>query len=245
MLEMNKKDQNLESPKKDKNNFDIYPNEAKNTNNLSSPKMDIKYEHQINNQFASPIPKKIQIHENESINKSYGKNNITKNESNIYSPYVKRIDINGHKPDIIKENPNPNYSYTSYKKVQKKFYTPSPNLIKSEKLSDRFIPLNKGVNLMEKFNLTAKFQELSENNNDMNDINRDEIDNSDLYDEMLKTNFLDEYNSSSLINKLNLSKANSNKEMPCPINKIKLFSWKKDKNKKNENFINHIISAQK
>jgi hypothetical protein len=58
----------------------------------------------------------------------------------------------------------------------------------------------------------------------MNDINRDEIDNSDLYDEMLKTNFLDEYNSSSLINKLNLSKANSNKEMPCPINKIKLFS---------------------
>ena len=84
---MNKKDQNLESPKKDKNNFDIYPNEAKNTNNLSSPKMDIKYEHQINNQFASPIPKKIQIHENESINKSYGKNNITKNESNICKAY--------------------------------------------------------------------------------------------------------------------------------------------------------------
>ena len=61
MLEMNKKDQNLESPKKDKNNFDIYPNEAKNTNNLSSPKMDIKYEHQINNQFASPIPKKFKF----------------------------------------------------------------------------------------------------------------------------------------------------------------------------------------
>ena len=61
MLEMNKKDQNLESPKKDKNNFDIYPNETKNTNNLSSPKMDIKYEHQINNQFASPIPKKFKF----------------------------------------------------------------------------------------------------------------------------------------------------------------------------------------
>ena len=245
MLEMNKKDQKIESPKKDKKLFDIISNEIKNSNNLSSPKMDIKYEHQINNdQFASPIPKKIQIHENESINKSYDKNNIIINESNIYSPYVKRIDINGNKPDIKKESPFPNYSYTSYKKVQKKFYIPSPNLVKSEKLSDRFIPLNKGINLMEKFNLTTNFQEFNENN-DNNDINKEEIENNDIYDEMLKTNFLDEYNSSSLIDKLNLSKTNSKKELPCPINKIKLFSWKKDKNKKNENFISHIISAQK
>ena len=193
MLEMNKKDQKIESPKKDKKLFDIISNEIKNSNNLSSPKMDIKYEHQINNdQFASPIPKKIQIHENESINKSYDKNNIIKNESK----------------------------------------------------SDRFIPLNKGINLMEKFNLTTNFQEFNENN-DNNDINKEEIENNDIYDEMLKTNFLDEYNSSSLIDKLNLSKTNSKKELPCPINKIKLFSWKKDKNKKNENFISHIISAQK
>ena len=245
MLEMNKKDQKIESPKKDKKLFDIISNEIKNSNNLSSPKMDIKYEHQINNdQFASPIPKKIQIHENESINKSYDKNNIIKNESNIYSPYVKRIDINGNKPDIKKECPFPNYSYTSYKKVQKKFYTPSPNLVKSEKLSDRFIPLNKGINLMEKFNLTTNFQEFNENN-DNNDINKEEIENNNKNDEMLKTNFLDEYNTSQLIDKLNLSKTNSKKELPCPINKIKLFSWKKDKNKKNENFISHIISAQK
>ena len=244
MFEKDKREENIESPKKDKNNFDLYFKEIKITHNLSSPKIDIKCEHQINNLFASPIPKKIQIYENECINKSYDKNNNIKNESNIYSPYVKRIDINDNKPDIKKENPFPNYSYTSYKKVQKKFYTPSPNLVKSEKLSDRFIPLNKGINLMEKFNLTAKFQESNENK-DNYDIYKEEIGNNDIYDEMLKTNFLNEYNSSSLINKLNLSKANSRKELPCPVNKIKLFSWKKDKDKKNENFISHIISAQK
>ena len=107
MLENNKKDQKMESPKKDKNNFDIYSKEIKNINNSSSPKLDIKYEHQINDLFTSPISKKIQIHENESINKSYDKNKNIKNESNIYSPYVKRIDINGNKPDIKK--------YTTFK----------------------------------------------------------------------------------------------------------------------------------
>jgi cell division cycle 20-like protein 1 (cofactor of APC complex) len=143
--------------------------------------------------------------------------------------------------DLIKDNPTQAFSYTSYKKVPKKFYTPSPNLIKSEKLSDRFIPLNKGTNLMEKFNLTTQFQDLNENNN-YNELNKDEIDNNDIYNEMLKTNFLNEYNSTSLINKL---KTNSNKELSCPFNKSKLFSWKKDKNKKNENFLNNMFTAQK
>ena len=211
---------------------------------MSSPKLEIKNEYHNNNQFSSPSPKKLFIHKKEGINKSYDKNNVIKNEQNIYSPYVKRIDINGNKLDIIKDNQTKNYSFTSNKKIQKKFYTPSPNLIKSEKLSDRFIPLNKGINLMEKFNLTTKFQELNENNN-YNEPNKEEIDNNDIYNEMLKTNFLNEYNSSSLINKLNLSKGNSNKELSYPFSKTKLFSWKKDKNKKNENFISNIISAQK
>ena len=135
-------------------------------------------------------------------------------------------------------------SYTSYKKSSTNFYTPSPNVIKSEKLSDRFIPLNKGINLMEKFNLTAKFEESNENNIS-NDINQETNDNMDIYNEMLKTNFLNEYNSSSLMDKLNLSKNKSTKEIPSTYNKIKLFSWKKDKTKKTENFFNNIIGAQK
>lgn len=56
---------------------------------------------------------------------------------------------------------------------------------------------------MEKFNLTTKFEEADENRIN-NDLNREESDNKDLYDEMLKTNFLNEYNSSALINKKNI-----------------------------------------
>ena len=67
-------------------------------------------------------------------------------------------------------------SYTSYSKNSTNFYTLSPNVIKSEKLSDRFIPFNKGINLMEKFNLTAKFEENNENNIS-NDINQETNDN--------------------------------------------------------------------
>ena len=239
-----KNDLQIQSPKKVKNILVQNTKEDENVTNMSSPKLEIKNEYHNNNQFSSPSPKKLFIHKKEGINKSYDKNNVIKNEQNIYSPYVKRIDINGNKLDIIKDNQTKNYSFTSNKKIQKKFYTPSPNLIKSEKLSDRFIPLNKGINLMEKFNLTTKFQELNENNN-YNEPNKEEIDNNDIYNEMLKTNFLNEYNSSSLINKLNLSKGNSNKELSYPFSKTKLFSWKKDKNKKNENFISNIISAQK
>ena len=38
-----------------------------------------------------------------------------------------------------------------------KIYTPSPNTAKTDKLSDRFIPINKGINLMEKFNLANRY----------------------------------------------------------------------------------------
>ena len=241
---LDKNDLQIQSPKKVKKILVQNTKEDENVTNMSSPKLEIKNEYHNNNQFSSPSPKKLFMHQNEGINKSYDKNNVIKNEENIYSPYVKRIDINGNKLDIIKDNQITNYSFTSNKKIQKKFYTPSPNLIKSEKLSDRFIPLNKGINLMEKFNLTTKFQELNENN-EYNEPNKEEIDNNDIYNEMLKTNFLNEYNSSSLINKLNSSKGNSNKELSCPFSKTKLFSWKKDKNKKNENFISNILSAQK
>ena len=97
---------------------------------------------------------------------------------------------------------------------------------------------------MEKFNLTTKFQEVDENRT-YNDINKEESDNKDLYDEMLKTNFLNEYNSSSLINKLNTTKTNNNSDISSSYSKTKLFSWKKDKTKKSDNFFHNIINAQK
>ena len=240
MLNFGKNEEKTNSPTK---TFNIFSENKDNSKKYSSPSPDLKPPSQTNNNsFSSPLSKKILILDNDSKSKSSCDND---NKNNIYSPYVKRIDISGNKIEIVKDNnTTQNTCFTSCKKITKKFYTPSPNLIKSEKLSDRFIPLNKGINLMEKFNLTTKFQEVDENKT-YNDINREEIDNKDLYDEILKTNFLNEYNSSSLINKLNSGKSNNNKEILSSYNKIKLFSYKEEKNKKTENFFYNIINAQK
>ena len=238
MLNFDKNDEKTNSPKKIHNIFNIFGEDKDNSKKCFFQSPDTKPTQ--SNSFSSPLSKKFTIN-NEGLNKAGSAND---NKNNIYSPYVKRIDISGKKIEIIKDNNNAqNNCFTSNKKITKKFYSPSPNLIKSEKLSDRFIPLNKGINLMEKFNLTTKFEEVDENKT-YNDINKEESDNKYIYDEMLKTNFLNEYNSSSLINKLNTSKQNSNKDIQS-YNKIKILSWKKENNKKNENFFFNIINAQK
>ena len=236
MFNFDKNEEKTNSPQKTFNIFNNFREDNdKSKVNYSSPPLN-------NNPFSSPLSKKIPSSDNDIKSKSC---NDVDNNNNIYSPYVKRIDISGNKIEIVKDNNHAqNTCFTSYKKITKKFYSPSPNLIKSEKLSDRFIPLNKGINLMEKFNLTTKFQEVDENKT-YNDINREESDNKELYEEMLKTNFLNEYNSSSLLNKLNTAKSNNNKDIPSSYNKVKLFSWKKEKTKKNENFFYNIINAQK
>ena len=236
MFNFDKNEEKTNSPQKTFNIFNNFREDNdKSKVNYSSPPLN-------NNPFSSPLSKKIPSSDNDIKSKSC---NDVDNNNNIYSPYVKRIDISGNKIEMVKDNNHAqNTCFTSYKKITKKFYSPSPNLIKSEKLSDRFIPLNKGINLMEKFNLTTKFQEVDENKT-YNDINREESDNKELYEEMLKTNFLNEYNSSSLLNKLNTAKSNNNKDIPSSYNKVKLFSWKKEKTKKNENFFYNIINAQK
>ena len=239
MLNFEKNNKKIESPKKPNNNINKPLEDQDKSNKKLSNNPENKSTSQINNPFSSPLTKKNNHIDN--IN-----NEIVNNDNNIYSPYVKRIDISGNKIEIIKdtkESKHPQTSFTSYKKITKKFYSPSPNLIKSEKLSDRFIPLNKGINLMEKFNLTTKFEEVDENKT-YNDINKEESDNKSLYEEMLKNNFLNEYNSTSLISKYKPSNQ-SNGEIPLFYNKTKLFSWKKEKNKKNENFFYNIINAQK
>ena len=235
MFNLEKNNEKTNSPKKTFNIFNIFPKDKDNDADKYSndpPEKD--------SFFSSPPSKKNHIYDN--YNK--GKNCSNKDNNNIYSPYVKRIDISGNKIENTKDNNiAENKSFTSYKKITKKFYTPSPNLIKSEKLSDRFIPLNKGINLMEKFNLTTKFNEVDENKT-YNDINKEENDNKEIYDEMLKTNFLGDYNS-SLINKITTTKSNNNKEISSSYNKIKLFSWKKEKIPKTENFFYNIINSQK
>ena len=138
---------------------------------------------------------------------------------------------------------------TSKKLFSKKLYTPSPNVVKSEKLSDRFIPLNKGINLMEKFNLTAKFDEVNENINpekNEGDDNANEVDNRNslIYNELLKSNVLKE-NNNTLLNKLSInSKIDFQKNSKNQIIKSKLFSWKKESIPKS-NFCYELFNNQK
>ena len=172
-------------------------------------------------------------------------------DNEYYSPYVKRT-ISNMIQSTTKNNftnyKNP-FLTTSKKLFSKKLYTPSPNVVKSEKLSDRFIPLNKGINLMEKFNLTAKFDEVNENINpekNEGDDNTNEIDNRNslIYNELLKSNVLKE-NNNTLLNKLSInSKIDFQKNSKNQIIKSKLFSWKKESIPKS-NFCYELFNNQK
>ena len=172
-------------------------------------------------------------------------------DNEYYSPYVKRT-ISNMIQSTTKNNftnyKNP-FLTTSKKLFSKKLYTPSPNVVKSEKLSDRFIPLNKGINLMEKFNLTAKFDEVNENINPEKtegDDNANEVDNRNslIYNELLKSNVLKE-NNNTLLNKLSInSKIDFQKNSKNQIIKSKLFSWKKESIPKS-NFCYELFNNQK
>ena len=213
--------------------------------NITSPDKDTNPKINQNNKellnFTSPKQDKEQFIENDQDN-------------DFYSPYVKRTISNVIKDSIkskFNNNAN-NYLTTSKKYFPKKLYTPSPNIIKSEKLSDRFIPLNKGTNLMEKFNLMTKFNEVDENYNPDDNNNEDsnnECDNDrrnmQLYNELLKLNALKENESFSLINKLNSKcKINVNKSNTNQIIKSKIFSWKKVEKTKT-NFCYELFDNQK
>ena len=173
--------------------YDIFSPDIDTRQKLNSNNKLNKDLSQISDLFSSPKQDKEMSFEN---------------DNDFYSPYVKRTISNVIKHSVkSKFSNNVNNYLTTYKKnISKKFYSPSPNIIKSEKLSDRFIPLNKGTNLMEKFNLTVKFDEADENvnpdkndnedNNNDNDNNRNNI----LYNELLKLNALKE-NDNTLINK--------------------------------------------
>ena len=222
----------------------------------NSSKNNIMYNITSPNKDTNP---KINQNNKESLNFTSPKQDKSKfiekdQDNDFYSPYVKRTISNVIKDSIkskFNNNAN-NYLTTSKKYFPKKLYTPSPNVIKSEKLSDRFIPLNKGTNLMEKFNLMTKFNEVDENYNPDDNNNEDsnnECDNDrrnmQLYNELLKLNALKENESFSLINKLNSNcKINVNKSNTNQIIKSKIFSWKKVEKTKT-NFCYELFDNQK
>ena len=219
--------------------YDIFSPDVDTRPKLNQNNKSIKELSQISENFSSPKPEKEMSVENDN--------------NDFYSPYVKRTVSNVIKNSFKSKfsNNNINSYLTAYKKnISKKFYSPSPNIIKSDKLSDRFIPLNKGTNLMEKFNLTVKFDEVDENTNpeknDNEDNNNDNNNNRNtmLYNELLKLNALKE-NNNTLINKLsNNCKLDFHKNNKNQIIKTKLFSWKKEEKPKS-NFCYELFSNQK
>lgn len=118
-----------------------------------------------------------------------------------------------------------------------KIYTPSPNTAKTDRLSDRFIPINKGINLMEKFNLANRYDELDENCNNSN-FDNSINENSVKYNEILKQNVLNEnMNTPFKINKC-LTNTSSNNI------KTKIFTFKSE-SKPKINFYYSILNNQK
>ena len=216
-----KNEERTNSPKKTFNIFNIF-NKEKDNKPSHSP--------YNNDDYSSPLTKTNSI--SYSDNNSYQKYN----KANIYSPYVKRICISDtkkedHEIETIKEIVTNKY-YTSFKKIKRKIYLFSPNINKSEKISDRFIPLNKGINLLDKFNLTSKFNEVDENNYTNVIKNNEQKNNKDLYDKILKSIFLKEYNCISLNNK-------NNKR-----DNFKFFTYKKEKQKTLKNYFYELKNIE-
>ena len=197
--------------------------------------------------IQSPIKKKEKNFElntpnnTNNYNKMFLNNNYlspNNNNNDYYSPFIKNFSNSSYKKNIS------NFLTESKKFSKKNFtsnkiYSPSPNTNKTEKLSDRFIPLNKGINLMEKFNLTNQYNNknlIDENTNNSNFINKD---SNNIYDEILKQNVLNEnvFNNNK-INYYNNS-TNSNNKI-----KTKIFKFKSN-NIPKENFYYNILNNQK
>lgn len=119
------------------------------------------------NEFFQVHQDPMSINSNQSY--SFQKQNINDSREN-YSPFIiKRTGTIAHSTQT-KTNFNNCYTSPSYK-----LYTPSPNL--KEKLSDRFIPCKKGVNLLAQFEMTKSYnpQEEIKTNLEINLNNIDEF----------------------------------------------------------------------
>ena len=168
------------------------------------------------------------------------------NASTIQSPPV-NTPSNGNRQDyspfIIKNSfytnstsKTLNFLTEKKRKSSTKVYTPSPNVSKGEKFSDRFIPLNKGLNLLEKFNLANAINEDDENLNSTN-LDKDSIYYQKCvnYNEVLKRNVLMSENSaSSFFNNRSLTNCTSTSSSSNRSIKSNIFSFKTNSKQKQQ-----------
>jgi len=200
---------------------------------------------EIFNPIQSPIKKKeknfelnspLNANKNNKIN--VNNNFLSPNNNNdYYSPFIKNSSNSSYKKISNFLTESKNFSKKNF--TSNKFYSPSPNTNKTEKLSDRFIPMNKGINLMEKFNLANKYNNknlIDENTNNSNFINKD---SNNIYDEILKQNVLNE----NIFNNTKINYYNNNSNTNNKI-KTKIFKFKTN-NIPKENFYYNILNNQK
>ena len=149
-----------------------------------------------------------------------------------YSPYVINTSASKFYPLSTSQKLVNFKMHKDIKKLSEKFYSPSTALsTKSEKLSDRFIPMNKGINLLEKFKLAKKGEILdSEENNE-----------EEMYNKFLKESvFRNEGVNSDLFIP---STSNLNEKMSKQI-KSNIFTYKSS-NKPKKNLFQSIKETQK
>ncbi len=130
-----------------------------------------------------------------SRNTDFSKDSSAKTIKSFFSPETQlNITSNNNNKDIN--------NHTLLKST--KFYTPSPNnFIKYRRLSDRFIPLNKGINLLEKFELTKNCNEAwdKKSNFSLLDNSFGELNLSDSsYANLNNLNNSNNYNNNNLMN---------------------------------------------
>ena len=168
MLNLEKNKERAYSPKKINSIFNIFEKDKVTSKTNSSPSPDLKpFLQNSNNSFSSPLSKKLQTKDKDSLSKSNSNND---NKNNIYSPYVKRIDISGSKIEIVKDN---NYAqnncFTSYKSLLSLsslftslyvlFSSTSLNFVVKLNFSIKLIPLFRGINLSLSFSDFIKLGE--------------------------------------------------------------------------------------
>jgi WD40 repeat protein len=187
---------------------------------------------------------------------------------NILSPTINRNIINSnsgfkecalndsgnsnpnYSPFVIKRSSNllgSNYSSASSKKMftdgqNYKIYTPSPHVLK-ERLSDRFIPMNKGLNLLEKFELTKKWSKDigSGNKSDNIDLASGQKANSNTYSELLENNFFGNESLNFATSGEFISKPKHSLQDMNSV-KSKLFSFREEQKRKSHGLLfNHSI----
>jgi WD40 repeat protein len=169
---------------------------------------------------------------NRSIYKSENKNAFTREANEV---------TNNYSPFVIKKSPNLLNSNSSQKSknfseintVQNhKVYTPSPGNILKERLSDRFIPMNKGTNLLEKFELAKSLngrESIADQEKEIH-LHSSSLNGNSTYFNLLESNFFNKH-TDHLINEINSKPNKVSKESMTPV-KSKIFSFRTEQKKR-------------